>query len=386
MESKLIRDFIYVDSENLYSLYSQVFEGFAEQIASSTLDQISQDEKISDIDRIGKNSFDSRIIEASLQTENKILLDHTYNKLEKKIGQTILNVEDVTKENYKERLSKTFLIKVRGKAEIEDYERGKQFFKNFNKLTEAVAYANISTDETVKQVLQKEVLIEDLERQIKSASGTNKTKLKEDLSTVKDWINPDALIKLIQSGAGLNTDQKFLDYLSDWFDFFYPNGFEITIVPSDQNGDVVFRGIIDTRFLRMNPQYIRALFGNFVSADWVMVGQITYFPGTEIPQLEIAEQIPYTNESPNEEIQIEESAQPENIDPAVTLIDKMKEQAKKDEGVYLRDSVREMFHKSAALDKMFFESKSRVELLMRPLAIYRESEIEIVEDPSPTES
>lgn len=74
-EGKVVRDFIYVDVERLYSLYSQVFEGVADQIvqsymaASATTD--SQKESL-----LRGGSIEAQVAEVSRRTENKLLYDH----------------------------------------------------------------------------------------------------------------------------------------------------------------------------------------------------------------------------------------------------------------------------------------------------------------------
>ena len=141
-----IRDFIYVDVDRLNSLYSQVFEGVAEQIVQSYINSSAN------LDQqkggIGSGSAtEAQVAEMSSKTESKILYDHMYNLLESKLKKSILEVSEIPANDYIKTLSEAFIIKVRGTAEIEDYNRVKIFMEKLNSLGEAVAYSAIQAEE-----------------------------------------------------------------------------------------------------------------------------------------------------------------------------------------------------------------------------------------------
>jgi hypothetical protein len=94
-----------MDLDSLYSLYSQVFEGVAEQITRQTLNESG---RTSSVPGAAGGKLDSEVAEASLRTENTILYDHMYNRLEEAIGQAIQMPQGLTPENYKEKLGSSF--------------------------------------------------------------------------------------------------------------------------------------------------------------------------------------------------------------------------------------------------------------------------------------
>jgi hypothetical protein len=336
MESntKVIRDFIYVDVERLYSLYSQVFEGVTDQIVKSYVDGLWQ--KDSQKGSILKgSSSEAQVAEVSLRTENKFLYDHMYNRLEKEISTAILEHSNITLENFREILKQVFMIKVSGTAEIEDYNRFKIFTEKFNSIAEAIAYASAHSEESkaALNALEASVTkVEDRNRQIRA---------KEQLKRIKD---PKYLAKQM----GLSQDETLLKNLRLFTETFNPEGFEITIVPAGGQGGLVFRGILDKRWLRIHSNLLRALYGAFVESNWIMVGQPTYLPGGNISEL------PETlSTQPGDESKIETPS--------------------------MRDPFRNMFRAARFLENMFLESKQRVEVIVCPLAIYREREILISE-------
>src|SRR5579875_3771140 len=113
MPHKLIRDFIYIDVDRLYSLYSQVFEGVAAQILISKTKEGTNRANQKGALLAGKETEDL-VTEASQETSNKLLHDFLYNKLEDGISGAILVPDGVTRENYRTTLESPFLVKVSG--------------------------------------------------------------------------------------------------------------------------------------------------------------------------------------------------------------------------------------------------------------------------------
>lgn len=132
-EGKLVREFIYVDVDRLYSLYSQIFEGVADQIIQSYMDASSTTDSQKE-SLLKGGSIEAQVTEMSRRTENRFLYDHMYNQFEAKIREAILESPEVSSDNFNEVLRQVFMIKVRGHAEIEDYQRLKLFVDKFNTL------------------------------------------------------------------------------------------------------------------------------------------------------------------------------------------------------------------------------------------------------------
>ena len=84
-----VRDFIYLDVEKLYSLYSQVFEGVADRIVQSYIDSLELKEAPRKTLLLRDSDVETKVIEVSRRTENRFLYDHMYNQLEGKLGNTI---------------------------------------------------------------------------------------------------------------------------------------------------------------------------------------------------------------------------------------------------------------------------------------------------------
>lgn len=319
--AKVIRDFIYVDTERLRSLYSQVFEGIAEKIIDSFIDEVAS-EKSQKGKLLSGDGIIEKVKEASQRREDKILFDHLYNRLEKEIEGLLVDPNNINKENYLQKLEDTFLIKVKGKAEINDYARLSDYMSKFNEIAEAIAYAGLTED------------LKEIEGKIESVTDRNeKAKLKQQL---KQRVNP----KKIAKDMGLSQDQKLLDNLKMFTDFFYPDGYEIIITPKNQT-DIVYRGVLDKAFLRKEPEYLRTHYGGLVESEWIMVGEITFIPTENDNE----------DDDRTEQIELEQDEQ----NPS------------------MRDPFRNVFAAARTFENMFFISKSRIEIIISPLAIYRET-------------
>src|SRR5207237_4170905 len=149
-------------------------------------------------------------------------------------------------------------------------------------------------------------------------------------------------VKHLASEMGLQQDKKLLENLRLWTETFRPNGFEIDFKPEGLPDDLIFRAVLEKKWLRIPPDTLRMLYGANVLSPWTMVGQITYLPGDG----QLADRVFTVHKSEGE-------GDPEN--PS------------------MRDPFRNMFATTRVLERMFFESQTPIKVLVYPLAIYREA-------------
>ncbi len=246
---KNIRDFIYLDKDRVNSLYSQVNEGVAEAIVNSYVSSKETGEKVTK--PILGQSTEDKVGEYSNVTENKILHDHIYNKLEEELKGNIYTPEDINKDNYKEKLQDKFIIKIKGKVKIHNYNRMKMYLEEFNNIGEIVAYSiySSSTDSSTE-----------------NKSGKQKY---EDNKQIREIIKEN----------GLKQDQEMLNGLKKMIELFNDDGFELII--QGDNQEIIYRVVLDTTYLRLNTDMLRILYTQNPMNEWTIVGQITYLPNIE---------------------------------------------------------------------------------------------------------
>lgn len=328
-----LKDFVYLDVERLYSLYSQVFEGVVEQIVQSFENSMASASESKGIPFSG-NKAEAYVAELSRRTENKFLYDHMYNTLEQKLQSHLLDASTLSVNEIRAKLLPAPFIKVRGAAEVDDYERVREFIKKFNAIGEAVAHAVMSNGEINEAMNALNAQVSKIKDRNERARTASQLKAKS---------SPKAVAKEL----GLHQDEQLLKHLDMFSEMFYPDGFDITIAAGVE-GNIAFRAPIGKQWLRFSPSMLRTLFGGYSESSWTLVGQVTHVPGDEMPQ-------------PNE---TDESVLGAEQKPS------------------MKDPFKQMFRASRTLERMFLESNTEVVVTVCPLAIYRETAAPIESDKS----
>lgn len=363
----VIRDFIYVDADRLYSLYSQVFEGVANSIIESYLagNTALEEQK-------GKpfhgSSHSEQLVETSQRTENKSLYDHMYNRLEDRLNSQITDASVVNHDNYKEVLENAVMIKITGTAEIENYQRLTVFLQRFNELGNAIGYSQILAlkQEVEKAWKERQAVIEKVnDRNQKRIAMSKLQQDKEEFEkSVTEFLEKQ----------GLRQDEQLMANLRLLIEIFYPDGFEITIKPSCES-NIIYRGVLEQNWLRVSPYFLKSLYGTSVSAKWTMVGKVTYIPNW-IAKNSADEEANNHDEKIADIQEIMSHANVATPEGAIDALEWTEENRKMwvnaNEAVSMRDAYRKMFKAAQALENIFLESKERIEIVVYPLAIYHE--------------
>jgi hypothetical protein len=345
--TQTVRDFIYLDVDWLYSLYSQVFEGVTREVTQAISTERTQESSQAGGFFSG-GSEAAQVAKASLRTESKFLYDHMYNLLERHLGGNITGFETITTENYQDTLPATFMLKAQGKAEIHDYSRMDLLARKFNDLAGAVAYARAGAN--LGAVLPVHL--------ISQASRATSPKRQQQL---KHAIDEATAPRAVAEKLGMTISDHTLNNIRLLIEMFHPDGFEISIVPQG-DGKLTFRGLLNKNGLRIPPDHLRALYGGIVESPWTMVGQVTYLPAEpspgEVPNMNPPATVtnPEAGDSSEGVSEGGESGQTESA-----------------ELQGFRDALRSMFEYSVDLERTFFESRKRIEVFVRPIAIYRET-------------
>lgn len=222
-----LRDFIYIDKNRLYSLYSQLFEGVVESLVKS-VSYSSEENKT-------ERKIEETIIDASVKVQNVLLFDHIYNTLEDKLNPQILEIDSSTT---KEKIMSTSIIKVTGYATIEDYERLAYLLNNFNDIGYALAAI-----------------------QVEAQRADGKTSKNSVEQFAKD--------------NGLYLDKKSTASMVKLIENFHGNSMDIIIEPDNDKLDVLFKAFLNEANLRLTANEIRNLYSHKPCMKWTMVGEVT---------------------------------------------------------------------------------------------------------------
>jgi hypothetical protein len=336
------RDFIYVDVERLKSLYSQIFEGVVDTIVQTEVDEHeSADTQRGGIRHPG-STLAERVAEASYKTESRILYDHMYNLLEDRLDKAIVAAAGLSRQDYADVLGQAFMVKVQGQAEIADFQRIKTVFDEFNNIAKALHYVSTYDERQTIEAVKAE-----LWDKVKAEKDRNrKAKLKGQVTELERQLDE-------QSGAQM--DDTFLEDISYITDMFCSDRLEVTIHPTEDS-EVIFRGILGKQWLRVPAEFLRALYGGYPAPNWTMVGHLTYLPVPKVASPDIDDELPEDNESDTTGLNGEE-------EPST-----------------MRDAYRNLMTAYQEVEKSFTDSEDFVEVIVWPLAIYRETVVPEAEE------
>ena len=236
--NSVLRDFIYIDKDRLYSLYSQLFKGVAESMVEAFSSGKEDTKK--------ERSLEQNLIEASYKVRNVILFDHIYNSLEDKLASQLLLVDDGTTFGD---LTPGSYIKVTGKATIEDFERLIFLLKNFNDIGMALAHMKLHNDSIAN-----------------TQSGKSGSK-----NSIEQYAKSN----------GLLLDKKFTESMVKIIENFHGCALDVTIEPHSPQLGAFFKVTLDEKNMRISSNMVRKIYGNKPIMDWTIVGEITGFQPRE---------------------------------------------------------------------------------------------------------
>ena len=271
-ETKTIRDFIYMDVERLNSLYSQAFGGVVPQIIKSKHHEgtSKQGQESISVESPQELLTQRLVTEARHETKNVILYDYLYTQFEDGVAASILKPDGLTQDNYRSLLNDAFLIKIQGPAEIEDYQRLAHTSEHFFEITTDIAW--VSHSEAIRALIVfSESQIQELKQQAKGNTGNERSRINSQIADaereLKQYQDTENLKKKLAAQMGMDIDPSFMKSVTRLFRHFTPDNFEVTILPSEGTGEVVFRGILDKRLLRIQPEYLRVLYEGSVNKN-----------------------------------------------------------------------------------------------------------------------
>lgn len=193
---KAVRQFVYLDEYKMYSLYSQMFEGFTEYV-------VRYDEEGKQAAESQKGPIASGRVLADIvaskrgQEERRFLHDYAYTVFEDELSRrkmltTISGSGDMTSE-----LQPGRVVKISGSAVFNDMQAISKLIERFNDFGLAITY--------VTTLKEREAAIEQAEAAGKNQGDRNaRAKLREAAKAVTDikkLVDPIALYREIDTGG-----------------------------------------------------------------------------------------------------------------------------------------------------------------------------------------
>lgn len=228
-----MRHFIYLDTEKLYSISSQLFNGFTDSVVSEISSQECTDEQQKMLWGKGKQ-LGHLFTEASKSIEKKFLHDQALVSLEDKLleNQDLLELNNSNSESISNEtlLSKKF-IKLTAKVQISDYLELKSLLQNFNDLGQSITFLSH---------IEEVMIAKEAQKLIKQTSDRNEK------ARLQAMIKGSPNMEEIALEEGLRLDPDLIKHILNMVSYRYTDEF----IFSQNLSNKVFNSIINRKYLR----------------------------------------------------------------------------------------------------------------------------------------
>jgi hypothetical protein len=256
----MIKNFIYLDEDKMYSLSSQIFEGITEYVLNE--DSTNNHESETQKGPVGSGKvLADVIISSSKATEKKFFHDYSFTLFENHLlaqGRVLdLTSSELTLDDLKATINDFSFIKVKAKSTFNDINKITELFSEFNTIGEALAHMGV-----FEQLNALNANIAALKQE-----NAGKTKISPLESEVKRLSN----FKALAQGSSLYQSQKFLDDLSLLTKYGFSDQFEVT----QSLGDSLFTTCLTREFLREKEDLLVRKYSRKTEKEVVVFGMIS---------------------------------------------------------------------------------------------------------------
>ena len=263
----MIKNFIYLDKDKMYSLSSQLFEGITEYVLNESATENKDTESQKGPVGSGKILADV-IISSSKATEKKFFHDYSFTLFENHLLEqgSVLDLSQAspTLHDLKSSITDFSFIKVKAKAIFNDVNKITELFAEFNTIGEALAH--MTAFERIDELNQELALLKHQNQDTKK-----QTQLEAEY---KELTNLPKLAK----ESGLYQDPKFLANLSLLTKYGFSDQFEI----SQPKGEAIFTSCLKREFLREKEEILVTKYSRKTEKEIIVFGIISQaFSGFE---------------------------------------------------------------------------------------------------------
>lgn len=256
----MIKNFIYLDEEKMYSLSSQIFEGITEYVLNESASDNHESETQKGPVGSGKVLADV-IISSNKATEKKFFHDYSFTLFESYLleqGRILdLTQSTVSLDELKASITDFSFIKIKATAVFSDVNKITELFSEFNTIGEALAH--MGAFERINELNEELAFLKS-----KTPNKSKKTLLETEHKKLTN-------LKSLAKEGGLYQDQKFLDNLSLLTKYGFSDQFEIT----QSKGEVLFTSCLKRDFLREKEDLLVKKYSRKTEKEAVVLGIIT---------------------------------------------------------------------------------------------------------------
>lgn len=252
----MIKNFIYLNEDKMYSLSSQLFEGVTEYVLneSSSTTEDSEEQK----GPVGSGKLLGDILKNSERnTVKKFLNDYSYNIFENEL-ENRNKISIITKNSDKASTDNVnYFIKITSRAIFNDMTSILDTLKNFNDIGKAITYVTRH-----KEISNAN---EEMTNKIRNTKNRNERAKKEQrASNIK-------LVERFAKENGMQHDEEYLDYLSYILNYGFKDQLEIQMRLNNR----LFSASLNRSFLRDSEEMLVKKYSRKTEVEFTLFGVVT---------------------------------------------------------------------------------------------------------------
>ncbi|MGN7919870.1 DUF6414 family protein [Lysobacter sp. 22409] len=278
-----IYDYIYVDLDKVISVYSQMTGGVVEVLERNAERSRSEDNKRNYDFRVFKH--DAGGSEFSKEASKQVIKPH--HDLLKEMEEALASkgfLVDLTDDGdssfcsagFRDKLKRSFCIKVKGRVVIEDYERIKSIGAAFPDVAKMINKSVESGVQKSDEYLELQAQIEEARNQIKMLKGRNERAAQElALEQCKERLR---VIAASSTRVG-EVEGWILDGMKTWIDTFLYGIINLRVYPNtDRPEEHVFGHLKKSCFVDRDANSFHFTYGSFPTEEFTLLGIVSSVP------------------------------------------------------------------------------------------------------------
>lgn len=253
-----IKSFIYLDDYKLYSLSSQMFQGFTEYIISGSTASTEEEEKQKGAFASGKMMSDI-LKEEKSSTEKKYLHDYAFNLLESELSNRGI-LHTITTTDTIDTIQSKGIVKVTGRAVFNDYSLLQSTMSRFNSIGESLGYFQLSE--------QLKTIDNSVSNVLRSTKDRNQ---KVQITNIK--VQVKSLLKTFLQENNLHIADEDMKHMLNIMDYGFHGELEFRVSPNGLPFQLT--AILNREYLRDSEAHFVSKYSRQTEYDFTMIGIMT---------------------------------------------------------------------------------------------------------------
>lgn len=278
-----IKDFIYLDTDKVSSLYSQISGGLIQSVESLQSNTENNKNLRNYSFKVFKHEAGGTTAESNQLKETRVSHHEVYNELESELFKHGYAAElgiDISPDEVKsgeatEAFESVLCVKAEGSIVFEDYERITRIADNYEVITGFINNSVVANIKESPAYLEIHSQIEASKSEISAMkNGPQKTRKKQELLKIESQLE-----ELMSQKKVGDVESWIIDGLKTWVNVFLPDIFNVRLYPfPDIDNFHIMSNVKRAFFLDQDIESLHFLYGSVPTIKVSLLGVITAIP------------------------------------------------------------------------------------------------------------